>query len=107
LPLEPELAELFVRTISVEPWASEDSGGKPTYGTAVDYDCAIADDVKMWKWENGQEKQSRTTIYIDGETITLKDRITLPSGYTPRIVFPIYMLRFDDDEGYHHSEIYL
>jgi hypothetical protein len=96
----------FVREISVEPWLSEASDGTVTYGPAVTYQCAIRDDVKRWAWEDATELASRRTIYVHAQTLKLKDRITLPAGYEPLVTFPVYIVRRDDDEGYHHSEIY-
>lgn len=107
MAFDADWLELFNRSISVEPWVSEDSAGKVTYGAAVAYPCYIRDDVKVWKWEQGLEKQSRRTIYVNGESIGHKDRVTLPVGYSPRVIIPTYMIRRDDEEGYHHTEIYI
>lgn len=107
MAFESDWSELFNRSITVEPWQSEDSGGKPTFGSGVAYECFIRDDVKVWKWEDGNEQQSRRTIYVNGLAIGRKDRITLPAGYDPRIVFPVYLIRRDDETAYHHTELYI
>jgi hypothetical protein len=97
----------FIREISVEPWVSEAANGTVTYGPAVTYTCHIRDDVKVWKWEDAVEQRGRRTVYVNGESIGRKDRITLPVGYEPRVCFPVYLIKRDDDEAYHHTEIYL
>lgn len=107
MAFEADWLELFNRTITIEAWSSEDSGGHVTYGAPATYPCYINDDVKTWKWEKALEQQSRRMIYVHGETIGHKDKITLPAGYEPQVVFPVWMVRKDDDEGYHHTEIYL
>lgn len=104
---ETDWLDLMPRSITVEPWASEDSGGKVTYGTGVVYQCYIKDDAKVWRWEDGREVQSRRTIYVHGSSIGRKDRITLPAGYSPLVVIPVWLVRHDDNEGYHHTEIYV
>lgn len=107
MSFETDWLDLMPRTITVEPWASEDSGGKVTYGTGVTYRCYIKDDAKVWRWEDGREVQSRRTIYVNGSSIGRKDRITLPAGYDPITVIPVWLVKHDDEDGYHHTEIYV
>lgn len=107
MSFETDYLEMFPRVITITPFASEDSGGKPSYGSPRTAQCHIRDDVKLWKWEDGVERQSRRTVYVSDQAIGLKDKITMPAGYDPQTVFPVFIVRRDDEDGYHHTEIYL
>jgi len=102
---EPEFLELMDRAVIVEPFVKTNSAGKPSYGTPVSCACYIRDDVKIWKWEDGTESQSRRVIYVN-YPVGNSDRLTLPSGYEPNKVVPLWVVRHDDDEGFHHTKVY-
>lgn len=106
MPLQSDFLEYFVRTISVKRVSSRDSSGKPTFSAAETHKCYIRDDVKVWRWEDGTESQSRRVIYV-GTPIGNDDQITLPSGYKPQVVTPLWVVRHDDKDGFHHSEVYV
>jgi len=102
-----DMLELFSHTVTVEPWVSEDTGGNVSYGTAVTYEAYIRDEVKQWPWEEGPELQSRRTIYVNG-AVKVKDRFVLSTSTKPDdYVFPIHVIQRYDEDGFHHSEVYI
>lgn len=106
MAFEGDFLEMFPHTVTVRHWVSEDSGGRVTYGDPVTYRAHVRDDVKSWRWQNGNEVQSRRTIYVSAETVGQKDEFTLPAGFEPRVMTPVYVIRRYDEDGYHHSEVY-
>ena len=79
-----EVAEYLNQTIIIEPYASQDVYGEPSYGAAVSYDCRIELKNRMVRDALGQERVSRGRIYVNTQTVvSTKDRLTLPSGYSP------------------------
>jgi len=102
-----DMLEFFPHTLSVRAWSSESSSGVVAYAAAAQMVASIKDEVKVWKWEDGNELQSKRTIYANGE-VGKKDEVTLPVGFEPRIVFPIHCIRRFDEYGVlHHTELYI
>ena len=83
MAISPELQALCPNTVSIKPWSAGDSYGKPTYGTAVDYDCLLVRTPKMVRTVTGQEKVSVAQIYLTSAPgISVKDQVTLPDAST-------------------------
>lgn len=109
MAFESDFLDMFPHTIKVERYSGADAYDKPTWDTANPVNnvpCYIRDDVKVWKWEDGTESQSRRTIYT-ALSIGNKDRITLPAGFKPQVMVPVWVVRHADEEGHHHSQVYL
>ena len=106
--MEQEFIDMMAYTVSVAPFASDDKYGAPTYGTAVDYDAAIEQKVRQVRDFNGQERVSTTRVFLNTVTaISPKDKLTLPSGFTPQTPPIISVGRVSDEGGVHHCEVYL
>ncbi len=106
MALQSDFREYFIHTIGVKRLVSRDSAGKPTFGATESHACYIRDDVKVWRWEGGTEAQSRRTIYVE-TPVGNHDQITLPVGYEPQVVTPLWVVRHADKDGFHHSEVYV
>ena len=101
--------KLFKHEIYFEPFVSVSSGGKHTYGAMQGpFRCHIRDEVKIWKWEDGTEKQSKRGVYVVNTDIGRFDRVTLPAGYDPRVGTVLWSIkRSDHQDPYHHTEFFL
>lgn len=93
--MDPVLRKWLTTPISWEPFLSESSRGSPSYGTKVDLMCHMEGSRQMVRNRMGEEVLTNWTLYLDDsrlDTMTEKDRITLPSGEQPPIirVAPIY-----------------
>lgn len=94
-------------TVVIEPYASRDGWGKPTYGAGVTVKARVQGKNRMVRTRDNVEAASMTQIYI-GTTPSVgpDDRITLPSGFSPSQP-PILSVQKVSDEGQlHHQVIY-
>jgi hypothetical protein len=79
--MDPELAEMLTQTITVEPFASEDARGKPSYGAPTSYRCRRVDRTTVVRTTDGREIVSRGFLIVaPPATIGEKDRLTLDNG---------------------------
>lgn len=106
--MEPELVALMPHTVTVEAYASQDRYGKPAYGAAASYKAMVEQKVRQVRNLAGEEAVSTTTVYLDAvAAITPRDRVTLPAAFSPRTPPIINVSRFSDENGLHHTELYL
>jgi hypothetical protein len=94
-----DLADLFDRTVTIEPFALQTAAGKPTYGAAVTYAArVIMKDVGVRTVE-GTTIIGKGTIYLPGVyVVTTRDRLTLPAGILSPSQPPILSVSVSDDE---------
>jgi len=93
--------------VLVEPFASRDAWGNPTYGALVAYQGRIVNKRTKVINRQGNEVISNTTIFMTTASgISIDDRITLPSGYYPARPPIIGISRFPDEYGAYYSELY-
>lgn len=87
MAIDPALQALCPNTVTIAPWSSADSYGKPTYGTAVTHTCLLVKMPRMVRTVTGQERVSTAQVYLTSAPGTsVKDRVTLPDGTTPVIM---------------------
>ena len=99
-----EIEHLLNSSITLEAWTGTfDSYGKPVYSAGVSVPARILKKIKKTNDLEGNEVVSTTQIFCELQTITTKDRITLPSGVQPLI---INVSPFDGYSDYHHTEVY-
>ena len=106
MPMDPALECLFIHTVGIEPHTGNDVDGKPTFGTSVDYKAKIVMGKSYSRGAGGREIEGTGKVYIKTTTVPVtKDRLTLPTGFTP-LIPPIDDVRPHYDEvGLHHVEI--
>lgn len=74
-------APLMKQRVTIKPFAGYDSFGKPTYGTAVIYQCALIGEMKVVRNDAGQEVPSKQTAYLmSNAAVRPEDQITLSTG---------------------------
>jgi hypothetical protein len=77
----------LLQAVTVEPWASQDSYGQASYGSAVTYEALVtnADDTAVGA--NGEVIVPRCAVlFLEAVAIGPLDRITLADGSTGPIV---------------------
>ena len=90
--LDREMEEFLTTTVTVQAHASVNVMGAQTFSTASRTVLArIEHDTRLVRDQTGREIVSVATVFLkpvaeDGTTYTLsvRDLITLPSGYTPQ-----------------------
>jgi hypothetical protein len=105
MAIETLLTDLMVETITVAPVSAKDAYGKRTWGSATSItNCRVQSGTHKVVDRAGQEQVAVGRVYVPGApSITLNDKITLPSGATP----PILMVdQFSDERGSHHTVIH-
>lgn len=77
----PELAPFCRQVVTVEPRASVDGYGEPTYGTAVSHRARVVGKRRLVRNDQGDEVLSTHTVYFAGQpALGAHDRITLSTG---------------------------
>jgi hypothetical protein len=103
-----EFADLLVQTVTIEPYATKDRYGEISYGAGVDYWSRVVGKSKMIRNGQGREVVSMFTIYLQSNsTIGENDRVTLPAGYVLSQPPIIAVGRYPDEDGVHHTVVYV
>jgi hypothetical protein len=94
-----DLLDLFDRTVTIAPYASQTIAGKPSYGTAVSYKARIMmKDVGVRTLE-GTMVIGRGKIYLPQVVAaTVRDRLTVPVDLPGDANPPILSVSTVDDE---------
>ena len=106
MPLEPEFLELMNDVIILEPATGQDAYSRRTYGPAQRIEnCHVQYRLEMMPTPSGQEVLKAASVYIPNAlTVGLNDRLTLPSGATPKILMAGTV---NDERGPHHTVVHL
>ena len=109
MALESDFLDLMTQTVTIEPYTGQNASGEASYGTAVSYSARVVGKSRMVRNITGQEVVSSKTVYLYGASLSfsVKDRVTLPSGNVPQTPPMIAVSQFPDDEGNHHSALYM
>ena len=103
-----QLQALMAYSVIVEPFSSDDKYGDESYGTAVTYKAAIERKARMVRNAQGEEVPSATTVYLNMTAlITARDRVTLPSDFSPTQPKIITFERNSDQNGLQHTVLFL
>jgi hypothetical protein len=104
MPIDPDFAEMFPHSVTIEPLAGRNVYNERTYGPAVTWKANIQGRMRLVQTANGDERVSSNTIYIFGSPhVGVEDRITLPNGNQPQI---LSVATNADDKGDHHTVVY-
>lgn len=107
MSLLEDVLPLMVQTVTLTPWTGQNAYGEPTYGTAVSYTARVEGKVRMVRDSIGVERVSTVAVYLATTTsISPKDKLTLPSGWTPQSPPLLAVQRHADDSGDSHMVLY-
>lgn len=99
--------DFYRDTVTIEPFSSQDSHGQPAYGDPVTYTARVVGKVRQVRDVNGLERVSTATTYIlDTVALTPRDRITLPSRFSPTQPNILSIAQEPDERGWHHTVVY-
>jgi hypothetical protein len=106
--MEAALRRLCNQTVTIEPFASYDKNGKPTYGASVSYKAQITGKNRMVRDAQGlQVVASLTVILSQWVNVSTKDKLTLPVTYVPRTPPILAVAKFQDETTTHHTTVYM
>jgi head-tail adaptor len=109
---EAEYLGLMPDTVSVEPFVSQDGSGVPSYGPGVS--CRARIEAGVGRRTNVPAEESSALAFVilapytvDGAAlaVTPRDRLTLPTGYSPSTPRIVSAMRANDEDGLHHWEL--
>ncbi len=102
-----QIKKLYADTILVEPYISSDLLGVRTYGSSVPYKARIKGQHILVKDASGKEVMSTVQAWPDATTgITVRDRFTLPSRFSPQTPECIDVPYLSDENGAHHIKLF-
>lgn len=89
MPVDPELLELYVDEVQIEPYVSTDFNNVDTYGAAVTYAAKIDAKIEEVLRRTGDVALSSHRVALDDiYEIDEKDRITMPSNARFKVTNP-------------------
>ena len=101
-------ADMMPATVQVAARTSIDGGGKPTYGTDVDYGARVEMRSIRFRDAQGREITGRGIVYLATTTVfATTARMTLPASYSPRVPVLLEVRPVEDEVGIHHVEAIL
>ena len=107
MAFESDFKEFFVHAVTISAFSSQDGYGVLTYTTGATYSARVVNSVKMVRDDSGQEKVSKTQVWINTvSAISTRDRITLSSQFTPSQPSIFSVAIFPDESGSHHTVVY-
>lgn len=99
-----DFLDLMPHTVSHAELAGRDDYGKPTYGSAVDYQARVTYKNQKVRASDGSEVVARGVVWIGGTPIiSTDDQLTLPDGSSPII---LSFEQYADEIGAHHTKIF-
>ena len=107
MALFPEVRDLWPHRVTWEAYSSQNAYGETTYASGITYPARVEMRSRLIAGSGGVESAARGRIFLYSTGIpTVRDRITLPSGFSPTQppildVNPVY-----DDRGLDHVVVY-
>lgn len=106
MPVDPELLELYVDSVDIEPFQGEDFDNVTSYGAAVPYRAKIDAKTEEVLKKTGDIALSTHSVALDDVyPIDERDRITMPARF--RISNPVIaaVKEWTDETGPHHTTV--
>lgn len=84
--MHPNLLALMTQSVSFEPFVSRDAWGNPTYSGTLGFpNCRVKGGPDQVLSSAGQVVTSMVQVWVPTSSgITVNDRMTLPSDFTPQ-----------------------
>lgn len=99
--------DLLTTSVDVEVWASQDEYGVVTYADAVSVQARVSGRLRVVTTPTGEERVSTVSVYLkDPIGVTVRDRVTLPAGWTPAQPPILAVGRCPDETGVIYETIY-
>lgn len=103
-----DFIDLMTQTIKVAPATGLDGFAKETFGADVSYSGRVSGKTRVIRTASGEVKDSTKTVWLATTDVISPDaRVTLPAGEVP-VSPPILAVgTFPDENGAHHTVLYL
>lgn len=94
-------------SVVIEPYVGQNKNGEAVYGTAVTYEAHCQGKSQRVVDIDRQERISTVTSYLIGAVaVTPRDRITLPSRFSPTQPPILAVGQPSWQHGWHHTVVY-
>jgi hypothetical protein len=92
--------------VTIRPVSGRDNYGKPTFGTAVVYDCRVNyRAIRTSNRSSGQEVIAAGEVWLLGQLHpNIDDQVTLPDGTRPVLIN--WDTPMDETGEEHHTKLY-
>jgi len=105
--MDNALLSLMPDTITLEAYSTQNAYNEPTYAAATTHQCRVQGRVKMVRTVQGDEKVSTVQVYLaTAAGVTVRDRVTLPTRFTPRQPVILAVDYRSDEQGAYGDVIY-
>lgn len=102
--MDRDLVELLQQTCQISRFVESDNYGRAVYGEPESLACRTVNRTRMIRDSSGKEVVSSASTWIKPNNVSVKDKIALPDGSTPKI---LQVQSFPDETGEtHHQKIY-
>lgn len=106
MPVDPELLEFYVDTVTIEPFEGDDFDNVPSYGAPVPYRAKIDAKTEEVLRKTGDVAVSTHSIALDDVySIDPKDRLTMPARFAVRQPEIVATPQWTDEVGPHHTTV--
>ena len=85
MAIDQQIVSFFPHTVTITPYVSKNSYGEEVLGTPRTAKAYVEPNISISNGTTVDEQSSQTVAYINDLTITVRDAITLPNGFTPVI----------------------
>lgn len=108
MSLEPDFLEMMPHTVTVRPKTGVDRYGKNTFGTALTYPARIEGGNRLVVTPQGEEKVATRRVFVGAAVVVSpEDELELPAGYNPQKPRILRADRVDDEDGHHHTVLFV
>lgn len=107
MSLTDELADWLQDEVTWEQRTGVDAHGAPVYASAVSLKCRVVTKQRLVTDQTGAMRVSAVQVYLrDPQGIQARDRLTLPTGFSPAQPTILAVSRIADDTGTMVERIY-
>ena len=108
MAFEYEFQSMFPQTVTIEPQTGTNFNGEDSYGPSTTFSARAVDRVHLIRNFEGEQVGSNTMVWVNTvSSISTRDKITLPTGYSPSQPPILSVSRYPDSEGLHHTVIHV
>ncbi len=104
-----DLEDMFPHIVLVAARTSSDGYGDRSFDVANErpLKCRISGRHRAIRDQEGEVVTSTMQVLFAGAfDVGVKDRYTLPSGFSPTLPTPIAVKRVPDEDGAHHERVF-
>ena len=85
MAIDKQLSAFMPHTVTIAPYTAKNNYGEDTYTSTRTAPAYVEPSQNVVMGNQSSEEIGSKQVYISDTTITLRDKITLPDGSTPKI----------------------